>query len=339
MNLRHGGPARRRDWIKRETLEENEILKVITDLVTGERHFTTERLLATKRRPSLKETETKMSSTEQNVNACGWAATDSSGILSPFYFTRRANGDSDITIKIFYFGICHTDLLLAKDEIGITIYPLVPGHEIVGQVTKVGRNVSKFRVGDKAGVGSIADSCGKCDHCNEGEENYCHRVNWFFNGQFEDGLRSYGGFSDKTVINQRYAVRFPDGFPLDDAGPLRRDHSVQSHDILWTGTARYTYRCGGAWRAGPFGHEVCKSLEGWAIWSSRFIYGQSPPRAIAAPPPELPILPLILGRKLIAGSACGGMKEAEEMVDFAANHNITADIEVVPMDCVNTGQY
>ncbi|KAH7520423.1 probable mannitol dehydrogenase [Ziziphus jujuba] len=332
-----------------------------------------------------------MSSAEQNVNAYGWAATDLSGILSPFHFTRRANGDNDITIKIFYCGICHTDLLLAKDEIGMTDYPLVPGHEIVGQVTKVGRNVSKFKVGDKAGVGSIADSCGKCDHCDEGEENYCPKVNWIFNGQFEDGLRSYGGFSDKIVINQRYAVRFPDGFPLDGAGPLLCAGITVYSPMTYFGLAQPGTHIGVV-GLGGLGHLAVKFAKAFGmkvtvistspakrneavekLGADSFLVSHDQEQLQAAmgtmdsimdtvsashsllplvgllktngklillgapaPPPELPILPLILGRKLIAGSACGGMKETEEMVDFAAKHNITADIEVVPMDYVNT---
>ncbi|PON40945.1 Alcohol dehydrogenase superfamily, zinc-type [Parasponia andersonii] len=158
---------------------------------------------------------------EQNVvHAYGWAARDSSGFLSPFHFTRRANGDNDITIKILYCGICHTDLHLAKDEIGMTTYPLVPGHEIVGEITQVGSKVTKFKTGDKAGVGCNVSSCGECENCEQGFENYCPEVRLIFNGQFPDGSRSFGGYSDKLVINERYAVLIPDELPLDGAAPL-----------------------------------------------------------------------------------------------------------------------
>ncbi|XP_031247259.1 probable mannitol dehydrogenase [Pistacia vera] len=105
--------------------------------------------------------------------AFGWAATDSSGILHPFHFTRRANGHNDMTIKILYCGICHSDLHLIKNDFGIFSYPIVPGHEIVGVVTQVGSKVQKFEVQEKAGVGGIIGSCGSYHQCQNELENYC----------------------------------------------------------------------------------------------------------------------------------------------------------------------
>ncbi|XP_048335748.2 probable mannitol dehydrogenase [Ziziphus jujuba] len=332
-----------------------------------------------------------MYSAEQTVDAYGWAATDSSGILSPFRFIRRANGYNDITIKILYCGICHTDLHLAKDELGMTTYPLVPGHEIVGQVTKVGRNVSKFRVGDKAGAGPIVDSCGKCENCNEDQESYCSKLKWIFNGQFEDGLRSYGGYSDKLVIHERYAVLIPDKFPLDGAAPLLGAGSTVYSPMRYFGLAEPGKHIGVV-GLGGLGHLAVKFAKAFGmkvtvistspskrndaveqLGADAFLVSQDQEQLQAAmgtmdsimdtvsafhsllplvdllktngklimvgapvPPPELPILPLLSGRKLIAGSSCGGMKETQEMIDFAAKHNITADIEVVPIDYVNT---
>ncbi|KAL5556608.1 hypothetical protein UlMin_038844 [Ulmus minor] len=230
-------------------------------------------------------------SAEQFVEAYGMAARDSSGILSPFHFTWRANGDNDITIKILYCGICHTDLHLAKDEIGMTIYPLVPGHEVVGEVTKVGRNVNKFKVGDKAGVGCMVGSCRACESCKQDEENYCPEVVWIFNGQFPDGTRSYGGYANKigakgTMDGIMDTVSAPHSF-----SPLT--------DLLKT--------------------------------NGKLILVGAP-----VPNPELPVFQLLMGRRLIGGSATGGIKETQEMIDFAAKHNISADIEVIPMDYVNT---
>lgn len=93
-------------------------------------------------------------------------------------------------------------------------------HEIAGEVTKVGRSVTKFKVGDKVGVGCFVHTCGTCDSCKEDQENYCPNLQWIFNGKFPDGSRSFGGYSDRLVINERYAVLFPDNFPLDAAAPL-----------------------------------------------------------------------------------------------------------------------
>ncbi|KAK3040839.1 hypothetical protein RJ639_029183 [Escallonia herrerae] len=151
---------------------------------------------------------------EHPVKAIGWAARDQSGVLSPFKFSRRATGINDVTFKVLYCGIGHTDLHLIKNDWGMSKYPLVPGHEIVGIVTKVGSKVQKFKVGDK------------CD--------------------------------GKLVL-----VGAP-GKPL-----------------------------------------------------------------------ELPVFPLLSGRKIVAGSAIGGIKETQEMIDFAAKHKITADVEVIPIDYVN----
>ncbi|KAM1161350.1 hypothetical protein ACFX2B_000459 [Malus domestica] len=147
---------------------------------------------------------------EQAGKAYGRAARDSSGILSPFHFTRRSTGSNDISMKILYCGICHSDLLFAKNEIGMTIYPIVPGHEIVGEVTKVGCNVTKFKVGNIAGVGCMVGSCRSCDNCTQDFENYCSKIVWTCNEHYEDGSRTFGGYSDKLVVDEHFAVRIPD---------------------------------------------------------------------------------------------------------------------------------
>ncbi|XP_038690995.1 probable mannitol dehydrogenase isoform X3 [Tripterygium wilfordii] len=159
---------------------------------------------------------------EQNQETFGWAARDPSGILSPFHFHRRTNGDFDVTIKILYCGICHSDLHVVRNEFGISLYPVVPGHEIVGVVTQVGDKVQKFKLGDKAGVGCFVDSCGKCKHCKENLENYCPKAittytTAMFNG---DTNKNYGGFSDIYVVNEHFVVQIPDTLPLEGAVPL-----------------------------------------------------------------------------------------------------------------------
>ncbi|XP_073140158.1 probable cinnamyl alcohol dehydrogenase 6 [Henckelia pumila] len=150
----------------------------------------------------------------------GWAAHDSSGDVVPYTFKRRENGINDVTIKVLYCGVCHTDIHHIKNDWGITMYPVVPGHEITGIITKVGSNVTKFKVGDRAGVGCLAATCLECECCKEEQENYCDQVQFTYNGIFWDGSITYGGYSDFLVADHRYVVRVPEGLPMDAAAPL-----------------------------------------------------------------------------------------------------------------------
>uniref|UniRef100_A0A6N2L2A1 Alcohol dehydrogenase-like N-terminal domain-containing protein n=1 Tax=Salix viminalis TaxID=40686 RepID=A0A6N2L2A1_SALVM len=120
---------------------------------------------------------------EHHNKAFGWAARDQSGVLSPFQFSRRVTGEKDVAFKVLFCGVCHSDLHMAKNEWGFSTYPLVPGHEIVGQVTEVGSKVEKFKVGDKVGVGGLAGSCHSCDSCSNNLENYCPEMILTFSGQ------------------------------------------------------------------------------------------------------------------------------------------------------------
>ncbi|EOY15101.1 hypothetical protein QUC31_000369 [Theobroma cacao] len=150
----------------------------------------------------------------------GWAAYDSSGKIAPYIFKRRENGVNDVTIKVLYCGICHTDLHHVKNDWGITMYPVVPGHEITGVITKVGSNVKNFKVGDRVGVGCLAASCLECEFCKSSQENYCDQIQFTYNGIFWDGSITYGGYSKMLVADHRYVVRVPDNLPMDAAAPL-----------------------------------------------------------------------------------------------------------------------
>ncbi|XP_059636100.1 probable cinnamyl alcohol dehydrogenase 6 [Cornus florida] len=150
----------------------------------------------------------------------GWAAHDSSGKITPYVFKRRENGMNDVTIEILYCGICHTDLHHVKNDWGITMYPVVPGHEITGVITKVGSNVRNFKVGEKVGVGCLAASCLECEFCKDSQENYCDEVQFTYNGIFWDGTITYGGYSKMLVADHRYVVHVPENLPLDAAAPL-----------------------------------------------------------------------------------------------------------------------
>nr|XP_011457649.1 PREDICTED: probable mannitol dehydrogenase [Fragaria vesca subsp. vesca] len=258
----------------------------------------------------------------EEVQAYGWAARDSSGILSPFHFTRRTNGGNDITMKILYCGICHSDLHLAKNEVGTSRYPLLPRHEIVGEVTKVGSSVTKFKVGDKAGVGCM------------------------------------------LVVEEHFAVRIPDNLPLAGVAPMLCAGITVYSPMKHFGLFEHGKHLG-VIGLGGLGHMAVKFAK--AVGAKVTVISTSPNKKkeaieqlgvdeflisgdqqqlqtdgklilVGAPliPPELPVFPSIMGRKLIAGSKFGGMKETQETIDFAAKHNITADVEVIPMDYVNT---
>ncbi|XAR61624.1 hypothetical protein NMG60_11016092 [Bertholletia excelsa] len=150
----------------------------------------------------------------------GWAAHDTSGKITPYNFKRRENGVNDVTIKILYCGICHTDIHYAKNEWGITMYPVVPGHEIVGVVMKVGSNVKSFKVGERVGVGCLAATCLQCELCKNSQENYCDQLQFTYNSVFWDGSITYGGYSQMIVSDHRYVVRVPENLPMDRAAPM-----------------------------------------------------------------------------------------------------------------------
>ncbi|KAJ1289601.1 hypothetical protein BS78_02G177200 [Paspalum vaginatum] len=154
--------------------------------------------------------------------ALGWAARDATGVLSPYNFSRRVPRDDDVTIKVLYCGICHTDLHVIKNDWGTAMYPVVPGHEIVGVVTGVGGGVTKFKAGDTVGVGYFVGSCRSCDSCGKGNENYCAGVVFTSNGidYAHGGEATKGGFSDAIVVSEHYVLRVPDGLPLDRTAPL-----------------------------------------------------------------------------------------------------------------------
>ncbi|CAL5356582.1 unnamed protein product [Camellia sinensis] len=331
---------------------------------------------------------------EQTQKAIGWAALDSSGILSPFHFTRRANGDNDITMKILYCGICHSDLHMTTNEFGISSYPMIPGHEMVGVVTQVGTKVIKFKVGDKAAVGGIIGSCGACTSCQDNLENYCTKATYtftFFEGAEEE--KNYGGFSDIVVVNEHFAIRFPDSLSPDGGAPLLCGGITVYSPMKYFGLSEAGKHLGVV-GLGGLGHLAVKFAKAFGMKVT--VISTSPNKkeeaigrlgadsflvssdtmemqaamntmdgildTVSAPHPlnpligllkcngklillgatdlekpvDLPIFPLLVGRKLIAGSNSGGLKETQEMIDFAGKHNIVADVEVIPMDYINT---
>ncbi len=152
----------------------------------------------------------------------GYAVADSKAPLKPFSFERREPGDNDVQIDIKFCGICHSDIHQARNGWGQSKYPMVPGHEIVGVVARVGGKVTKYKVGDAVGVGCFVDSCRHCEYCREGLEQYCvENCTQTYNDIERDGVTpTMGGYSNRIVVNQDYVLRIPKNLPLDAAAPL-----------------------------------------------------------------------------------------------------------------------
>ena len=151
-----------------------------------------------------------------------YAAASATSPLAPFAIDRRAPGPRDVQIDIAYCGVCHSDLHQARGDWGGEIFPMVPGHEIVGHVSAVGGAVTKYKVGDAVGVGCFVDSCRTCAQCRAGEEQFCSEgMTATHNGRERGtGAPTYGGYSTRIVVDQDYVLRIPDGMPLDAAAPL-----------------------------------------------------------------------------------------------------------------------
>lgn len=151
----------------------------------------------------------------------GYAAVSDGSPLAPFEFERRSPGDRDVQIAIDYCGICHSDIHTARNEWQSTIYPCVPGHEIVGRVVAIGKQVRKFKAGDRAGVGCFVDSCRACDSCRRGEESYCLTgATQTYNSLQPDGTATFGGYSTQIVVDEDFVLRIPDALDAAGAAPL-----------------------------------------------------------------------------------------------------------------------
>ena len=155
-------------------------------------------------------------------NTKGYAAQSKSSPIAPWEFDRREVGPRDVQVEIAYCGVCHSDLHQARDEWGGSVFPMVPGHEIVGRVKAVGADVTKFKVGDLAGVGVMVDSCRNCESCRTGLEQYCDTGGTVFtyNSRFPDGSEAYGGYSDNIVVDESFVLSISPKLDLAAAAPL-----------------------------------------------------------------------------------------------------------------------
>jgi len=321
--------------------------------------------------------------------AKGYAAAVAKAPLQPYSFERREPRQHDVAIDIKYCGICHSDIHQARDEWGGAIFPMVPGHEIAGVVTAVGSKVTKFKVGDKVGIGCFVDSCRECEQCKDGLEQYCAvGAVWTYNAKEKNGEPTFGGYSDKIVADENYVLRLPDNLPLDAVAPLLCAgitlYSPLKHWQTGPGKKVAIVGLGGLGHMGvkiahALGAEVTvlsqslrKKEDGLRLGADHY-YATSDPKTfeklarsfdliintvgsdmdlnqylellkidgslvlvgLPEKPASVAAFSLVLGRRSLAGSAIGGIAETQEMLDFCGKHNITSDIELIPIQKVN----
>jgi len=305
---------------------------------------------------------------------------------------RRDASEHDVQIEILFCGICHSDLHSVRNEWSEfmpTVYPIVPGHEIVGRVTKVGSAVTKFKAGDLAAVGCMVDSDGTCPECRAGLEQFCPNMTLTFNSPDNHlGGVTYGGYSDSIVVDQRFVLRLPSNLnlpataPLLCAGittysPMRRwavgkdkkvgvvglgglghmavkiAHALGAHVVVFTTSPS---KKEDARRLGADEVVISRNADEMQKHSESFDFILDAVSAdhdikafinllrrdgnltiVGAPAKPLPVyaLDLIMRRRSFSGSIIGGIAQTQEMLDFCGQHNITADVEVIPIQKVN----
>jgi len=325
-------------------------------------------------------------------NAKAYSAASATSRLASTKIKRRDPTDRDVQIEILFCGICHSDLHQVRNEwsgVMPTVYPCVPGHEIVGRVTKVGTAVSKFKPGDLAAVGCMVDSDGTCPECRAGLEQFCPNLTLTYN--FPDkhlGGVTYGGYSENIVVDERFVLRVPSNLKLAGAAPLLCAGITTYSPIRRAGVTKD--KKVGVVGLGGLGHMAVKFAH--AFGAHVVVFTTSPNKkddalrlgadeivvsrnademkkhtgsfdfildAVAADhdinayisqlrrdgnitlvgAPEKPLavsaFSLIMPRRSLSGSAIGGIAETQEMLDFCGKHNITADVEVIPIQKVN----
>jgi uncharacterized zinc-type alcohol dehydrogenase-like protein len=324
----------------------------------------------------------------------GYAAQSATTPLAPFSFERRDPGASDVAIDILFCGVCHSDLHTVQSEWEGTLYPCVPGHEIVGRVSAVGADVTAFKVGDIAGVGCMVDSCRQCASCTAGEEQYCETTGFVgtYNGPDPVlGGHTFGGYSNHIVVDQGFVLKVSHDeaelaavAPLLCAGittysPLRHWKVGAGHKVgivglgglghmgvkiaAAMGAEVYVFSTSpnkreDARRLGATDLIVSKDEEQMAAHANSFDFilnTVAAPHNLdpfvnllkrdgtmtlvgvpAEPHPSPSVGGLVFRRRSIAGSLIGGIAETQEMLDFCHQHGLTADIEMIRMDEINT---
>ncbi|HTB16276.1 MAG TPA: NAD(P)-dependent alcohol dehydrogenase [Bryobacteraceae bacterium] len=337
--------------------------------------------------------QTKETLHPASFSSKAFAARSATSGLAPFTMRRRTPRPQDVQIEILYCGVCHSDLHSVRDEwnaVMPTAYPCVPGHEIVGRVVKVGRDVKKFKEGDIAAVGCMVDSCRKCANCLAGQEQYCE-VGFTLTYNSEDkilGGVTYGGYSDSIVVDEAYVLRVPNGLDPAGAAPLLcagiTTYSPLRHWKVRKGQKVGIVGLGGLGHMGlkfakAFGaHTVLfttspnKSADAIRLGADEVVVSTKNAEMqkhagsfdfildavsaehdlnaylqllkldgamtlVGAPPKPAPVssFNLIMKRRSLAGSAIGGIRETQEMLDFCGDKGITADIERIKIQQIN----
>lgn len=324
------------------------------------------------------------------LSAQGYATHGPDAKFEPFDFTRRPVGANDVLIDIQYCGICHSDIHQARNEwpdVMPAMYPMVPGHEIVGRVVETGNQATKFKAGDIAGIGCFVDSCRECQPCKAGVEQFCQKgCAMTYNGtEMDRTTPTYGGYSNKYVIDEAYALKVRSDQPLAGVAPLlcagittysplRRFKVGPGQKVGVVGLGGLGHM--GVKLAAAMGASVTvlstspsKEQDAKALGADNFLVTRDPnnltPHAwtfdfildtvsadhdltqylsllkvngsmvivgVPEKPAQIPAFSLIWGNHSLAGSAIGGISETQEMLDFCAEHNITADVEVITPD-------
>lgn len=319
-----------------------------------------------------------------------FAAQSATSPLAPHTITRREPLPTDVAIDILYCGVCHSDLHFVRNEWGMTTYPVVPGHEILGRVSRVGAKVSRFKVGDLAAVGCLVDSCRTCSSCAQGQEQFCLNVPVFtYNGEDKhSGGVTFGGYSESIIVDESFTLKVPAN--LDPAGaapllcagittysPLRRWNVTKGQKVGIVGLGGLGHM--GVKFAHAFGaHTVLfttspdKIADGKRLGADEVVVSKNEAEMakhvrsfdmildtvsavhdinafinllkldgtlvlVGAPPEPLPlgVFGLLMPRRQVAGSLIGGIAETQEMLDFCGKHDITCDIELIPMQQIN----
>ena len=325
-------------------------------------------------------------------NTKAYAAASATSPLAPTTIARRDPTANDVQIEILFCGICHSDLHQVRNEwseMMPTVYPCVPGHEIVGRVTKVGSGVTKFKAGDLAGVGCLVDSDGTCPECKQGFEQFCNNMVLTYN--FPDkhtGGVTYGGYSDTIVVDQKFVLRVPANLDLAGAAPLlcagittfsplhhwgvgkgkkvgivglgglghmgvKFAHAMGAHVVLFTTSPG---KKDDALRLGADEVVVSRNADEMNKHAGSFDFildavsadhdinayinllgrdGNITLVGAPAKPLQVAAFPLLFRRRSFSGSLIGGIAETQEMLDFCGKHNITSDVEVIPIQKVN----
>ncbi|TRM55317.1 chaperonin 10-like protein [Schizophyllum amplum] len=309
--------------------------------------------------------------------------------LQPLTIERRAPDDDDVVIDIKYAGICHSDIHTVHGEWGPIPYPMITGHEIAGIVRSVGKNVTKFGVGDRVGVGCMVNSCRHCENCKDGEEQYCTGHGDIPSTDPKANFTpTAGGYSQMIVVDKDFVLRIPDSIPLDKAAPLLcagiTTYSPLRHWNAGPGKRVAIIGLGGLGHLGvkfakALGSEVTvlsqslsKKELGLKLGADHY-YATSDPETftalkghfdlilntvsanlnldqymsllrrdgsllevgVPAHPMSVHAFSIIMGRRTLAGSGIGGIRETQEMLDFCAKHGITAEIETIPASKIN----